>query len=72
MKKKWEEAPWGINILTIISWLLIHLNPKKLLRKLNFLSQLLMGFHRDKQFAALNGPCEIEGGEEPALARQSQ
>lgn len=22
-----------------------------------------MGFRRDKQFAALNGPCEIEGGE---------
>lgn len=35
-QEKWEGALCGI-ILTIISWLLIHLNPKKLFGKLKFL-----------------------------------
>lgn len=51
-RENWKGALDDI-IFTVISWLLITLNPSKLFLKLKFLSWLLMGFHSSKQFSSV-------------------
>lgn len=52
VREKWRGA-LGDTVFTVISWLVINLNPGKLFVKFKFLSWLRMGFHSSKLFSSI-------------------